>query len=205
MVHGFPSIKPQKELCEGCLIRKQTINSIKSNIPTTKVLLEVVYSDVCGPMESVSLGGNHYFISFVDDFSRKFKAMVEKQYGQSIKVLRTNGVGRKPAVSHFWIFGSLCFKHVPDERRKKLDDKGQPMMFLGYDSTDAIQTIVLSKDVTVDKSKGWRWETITKNGKKQFRFIHVDLRELDNHMRVAKEGDMMHLVILAKTKPLSFE
>ncbi|RDX82264.1 hypothetical protein CR513_36968, partial [Mucuna pruriens] len=48
MVHGFPSIKSPKELCER--------SSFKSNIPATKAL-EVVYLDVFGPMESILLGG----------------------------------------------------------------------------------------------------------------------------------------------------
>ncbi|RDX69231.1 hypothetical protein CR513_51677, partial [Mucuna pruriens] len=59
MVHGLPSIESPKELCEGCLISKQPRSSFKA-------LLEVVYSDVCESVELVSLGGNHYFISFVD-------------------------------------------------------------------------------------------------------------------------------------------
>ncbi|RDX82518.1 hypothetical protein CR513_36691, partial [Mucuna pruriens] len=69
---------------------------------------------------------------------------------------------RKLVVSHFGVFGFLCFKHILDKRRKKLDDKGQPMMFLGYDSTGAYKLynpnsrkIVLSKDVVVDEIKGW--------------------------------------------------
>ena len=37
----------------------------KSNI------LELVYSDVCGPFEVESLGGNRYFVTFIDDASRK--------------------------------------------------------------------------------------------------------------------------------------
>ncbi|RDX95309.1 hypothetical protein CR513_22188, partial [Mucuna pruriens] len=87
MVHGLSSIEPPKELCEGCLISKQTKSSFKSNIPTTKALLEVVYSDVCRLMESVSLGGEAF------EVFKRFKAMVEKQCGCSIKVLRTNGDG----------------------------------------------------------------------------------------------------------------
>jgi len=31
--------------------------------------------------------------------------------------------GVKPSVQHLKVFGSLCFKHVPDQLRKKLDDK----------------------------------------------------------------------------------
>jgi hypothetical protein len=28
------------------------------------------------------------------------------------------------------VFGSLCYKHVPDARRKKLDDKSEAMIFV---------------------------------------------------------------------------
>ena len=31
--------------------------------------------------------------------------------------------GVKPSVQHLKIFGSLCFKHVPDQLRKKLDGR----------------------------------------------------------------------------------
>jgi hypothetical protein len=31
-------------------------------------VLEVVHSDVCGPFDVNSLGGNRYFITFVDDY-----------------------------------------------------------------------------------------------------------------------------------------
>ncbi|RDY02998.1 hypothetical protein CR513_13478, partial [Mucuna pruriens] len=114
-IHGLPSIEPPKKLCEGCLISKQIRKSFKSNISTTKGLLKVVYLDVCG---------NHYFISFMGDFSRKLwvylikrkgeafkvckmlKPIIEKQCGWSIKVLRTNGGGEY--TSHD--FHSYCDK-----------------------------------------------------------------------------------------------
>lgn len=38
-------------------------------------------------------------------------------------------------VSHLKVFGALCFKHVPDARRKKLDDKSKAMILVGYHST----------------------------------------------------------------------
>ncbi|MCI05270.1 retrovirus-related pol polyprotein from transposon tnt 1-94, partial [Trifolium medium] len=31
--------------------------------------------------------------------------------------------GKKPSVSHFRVFGALCYKHVPEAKRKKLDDR----------------------------------------------------------------------------------
>ncbi|GAU38979.1 hypothetical protein TSUD_378550 [Trifolium subterraneum] len=43
----------------------------------------------------------------------------------------------KSSVTHFKVFGSLSYKHVPDARRKKLDDKSEPMIFVGYYVTGA--------------------------------------------------------------------
>ena len=32
--------------------------------------------------------------------------------------------GRKWAVDHFKVFGSIAYAHAPESKRKKLDDKG---------------------------------------------------------------------------------
>jgi len=70
--------------------------------------LDLVHSDLCGPMSVSSVGGAKYFLTFIDDHSRKiyiyflknksevlekfksFKVFVEKQSGRKIKVLRTD-------------------------------------------------------------------------------------------------------------------
>ena len=74
-------------------------------------ILEVVHSDVCGPFEEHIIGGNKYFVSFVDEFSQKlwiyvfkqkdrvfeifkrFKILVKNKSEKKIKVLETNGGG----------------------------------------------------------------------------------------------------------------
>ncbi|XP_058765508.1 uncharacterized protein LOC131639000 [Vicia villosa] len=43
--------------------------------------------------------------------------------------------GFKPNLSHLRVFGSVAYKHVPGQLRKKLDDKGEEMIFVGYHST----------------------------------------------------------------------
>jgi len=110
MILGVPKIEMSTTVCDTCLIEKQPRNAfISSTAHRSKELLNVVYSDVCGPLEVPSLGGNKYLISFVDEFSRKtwlylikakseafdmfqkFKVLIEKQSGKSIKVLRTDG------------------------------------------------------------------------------------------------------------------
>jgi hypothetical protein len=74
-------------------------------------ILELVHSDVFGPVTVPSLSGSLYYVSFIDDFSRKtwiyflrkksevfekfkeFKALVENQTDKKIKVLRTDNGG----------------------------------------------------------------------------------------------------------------
>lgn len=70
--------------------------------------LELIHSDLCGPMEQRSIDGSRYFLTFIDDYSRylyiymlehkdqvpetfkEFKDMAERQTGEKIKVLRTD-------------------------------------------------------------------------------------------------------------------
>lgn len=40
--------------------------------------------------------------------------------------------GEKPEYKHLRIFGSIAYVHVPKEKRKKLDQKSQRMIFVGY-------------------------------------------------------------------------
>ena len=74
-------------------------------------VLELVHSDVCGPMSTPSLGGSRYFLTFIDDKTRfvwvyflkskdevfeKFqdwKQMAEKHTGRKLKTLRTDNGG----------------------------------------------------------------------------------------------------------------
>ena len=57
--------------CSGCVLGKGHRAAIpkKSNNRSTR-LLELVHSDVNGPIEVPSLGGSRYFVTFIDDFSR---------------------------------------------------------------------------------------------------------------------------------------
>ena len=73
--------------------------------------LQLVHSDVCGPVSVQARGGYEYFVTFIDDYSRyayvylmqrksetfgKFKeflAEAEKQLGKSLKTLRSDRGG----------------------------------------------------------------------------------------------------------------
>ncbi|GAU36721.1 hypothetical protein TSUD_318190 [Trifolium subterraneum] len=266
----LPSVIAPVDTCTTCLLGKHPRSSFKSNLPMRySEVLNVVHSDICGPIDVLSTGGNKYFITFVDEYSRmiwlyhikakseacevfkRFKTLVEKQSDKSIKVLRTDGGGEytskefenyckdqgiihevttpytpqhnglaerrnrsildmarsmvkqkglphrfwgeavstavyilnrsptkklidkvpeevwskcKPSVTHFKVFGSLSYKHVPDARRKKLDDKSEPMVFVGYHRTGyrlynpTSDKIEISRDVKVLENESWDWK-----------------------------------------------
>lgn len=72
-------------------------------------MLNLVHSDICGPMNVESLRESRYFVTFIDDFSRytetimlrkrsdvlnafkNYKRRMENQIGRRIKKLRTDG------------------------------------------------------------------------------------------------------------------
>ena len=54
-------------MCEG----KNTKNTFPSSKSKAKGILEIIRSDVCRLMSSRSLRGYVYYVSFIDDFSRK--------------------------------------------------------------------------------------------------------------------------------------
>jgi hypothetical protein len=227
--------------------------------------LQLVHSDLCGPLSSPSFSGCKYFLTFIDDFSRRtwvyflklkskvfdkflaYKALVEKKSGHQIQRLRTdnggeyvnnnftsycttqgiqmqhivpytpqqNGVAErknhtlkemancmiqskglslkywaeaincanyivnrtttkalknitpeeawtkiKPDVSHFHVFGSIAWAHIPDEKRKALQPKSEKCIFVGY-SEDVkgyrllqphCNEIIIRRDVKFDEN-----------------------------------------------------
>ena len=57
--------------CEACIagkIKRQPFKSVGEI--RSKRKLQLIHSDVCGPMPAESIGGNAYFVTFIDDFSR---------------------------------------------------------------------------------------------------------------------------------------
>jgi hypothetical protein len=62
-----------EEVCEGCALGKLSCNSFpkgsSGTIKTSKPL-ELVHSDVMGPMKTKSMGGAKYVLTFIDDYSR---------------------------------------------------------------------------------------------------------------------------------------
>ena len=56
-----------------------TKSSLKSKTHTSDKILELVHTDLCGPIYVRSYCGDKYFILFVDDYSRMMIVMFLKE------------------------------------------------------------------------------------------------------------------------------
>jgi len=70
-------------ICEGCIKGKHQRTSFpKDEVMKASQLLEIVHTNVCGPMRTTSHGGTQYFLTFIDDFSRKTHVYLLKAKGE---------------------------------------------------------------------------------------------------------------------------
>jgi hypothetical protein len=71
-VTGLPELKGDHEgICNGCAQGKNIKNPFPKRDNKAEGILELIHSDVCGPMPSSSINGYVYYVSFINDYSRK--------------------------------------------------------------------------------------------------------------------------------------
>jgi hypothetical protein len=98
-------------VCNGCAQGKNIKNPFPKRDNKAEAVLELIHSDVCGPMPSSSISGYVYYVSFIDDYSRKtgvyflkskdelfskfkeFRALIENLFERKIKILRSKNGG----------------------------------------------------------------------------------------------------------------
>ena len=71
-VTGLPKFQVNHDgVCKGCAQGKNVKSPLPRSDSKAKGVLDIVHSDVCGPMSATSLSRYVYYVSFIDDFSRK--------------------------------------------------------------------------------------------------------------------------------------
>jgi hypothetical protein len=60
-----------QEVCKGCSLGKYAKISFLSSDIRVEGILDLIHIDVCGPMYSSSSSGFLYYVTFIDNFSRK--------------------------------------------------------------------------------------------------------------------------------------
>ncbi|KAK4398323.1 Retrovirus-related Pol polyprotein from transposon TNT 1-94 [Sesamum angolense] len=265
MMTVLPQIQAIEGACEACLQGKQH----KKPFPLrtswrAKAVLELIHTDVCGPMRTPSHEQNRYFILFIDDYSRMTWVYFMREKSEVFKVFKKfkksggetkwskhkssqkrsrkknittqfdkfceeegiehqttvsynpqqNGVserknrtvmemarsmlqekhlpkafwaeavytavyllnrcptkavqnmtpieawsGKKPSAKHLRVFGSICYVHIPTEKRHKLEEKDREGIFLGYNTQSKgyriynlkTKKLIISRDVEFDE------------------------------------------------------
>jgi hypothetical protein len=72
VVTCLPEFKIDHEgVCKGCAQGKNIKNPFPKSDNKAEGILELIHSDVCGPMPSTSLSGYVYYVSFIDDYTLK--------------------------------------------------------------------------------------------------------------------------------------
>ena len=103
MVTSLPLVSCKDGVCSSFVLRKHHRDSFdKCASWHASVSLELVHSDLCGPIPSASFSSFIYFLTFIDDYFRRtwvyflklksevfnmflaYKALVEKQSGHQI-------------------------------------------------------------------------------------------------------------------------
>lgn len=69
-LHGLKSV--ELGLCEDCTFKKQKrVSFLKGGKGPQKEKLEVMHTDLCCPAPRTSLDGASYYMTFIDDYTRK--------------------------------------------------------------------------------------------------------------------------------------
>ena len=126
-------------VCESCLEGKMTKRPFNAKGRRAQELLELIHTDVCGPMLTQVKGGYEYFITFTNDYSRygyvylmrrkfeafekfkEFRAEVENQLGKHIKAIRSDRGGEyllgdfKDYLTQNWIVSQLTAPSTPQQ------------------------------------------------------------------------------------------
>jgi transposase InsO family protein len=98
-------------VCNGCAQGRNIKNPFPKRDNKVEGVLELIHSDVCGPIPSSSINGYVYYVSFIDDYYRKtwvyflkskyevfskfkeFKALIENLFERKINILRSYNGG----------------------------------------------------------------------------------------------------------------
>ncbi|KAL8157159.1 hypothetical protein AgCh_002026 [Apium graveolens] len=193
--------------CESCVLGKQkrVIFAKSGRTPKAKKL-KLVHTDVYGPTTVASLGGSRYYVTFIDDSTRKRP----QQNGVAERMNRTLNERAKSMRLHaglpkmFWAdavstaaylinrgpSSPLGFK-IPEEE-DKLDPKAKKCIFIGYGSDDMgyrfwdelTKKVVRSRDVTFNENAVYKDNLVvdsefTKEQPEKEKVVLEDITEID--------------------------
>ena len=70
MVEGLPTIKFSNGACEGCVVGKHIERRYEEGKARAIQVLDLIHSDLIGPLPTPSYRNSRCVLTFIDDFSR---------------------------------------------------------------------------------------------------------------------------------------
>ncbi|XP_050916662.1 uncharacterized protein LOC127131803 [Lathyrus oleraceus] len=171
---------------------------IQSKVDTTnfyKISHVESAKKVCDILVKYYEGGKKVNIIMLQTLQRQYELL---SMGENKKICHTNKLknkvpkevwsGKRPSVDHLKVFGSMCYTHVPDARKRKLDDKSEPMNLVGYHKIGAYRLfnpinhkIMISRYIVIDEKFAWDWNSSNAIDKP---LMSYDFDEASNDVKV---------------------
>jgi hypothetical protein len=83
------------DTCEACLMGKMTKTPFTGHPERALEILDIIHSDVCGPMSILARGGYLYFVTFTHDLSRYVYIYLMKQKSKTFEKFRISEQSRE--------------------------------------------------------------------------------------------------------------
>ena len=77
-VYGLPSTPKKRNKCDACIIGKHSKQPFKESKFGACRKVELIHSNLCGPMPITSANGSKYLMNFVDVYSRMCRVYLLK-------------------------------------------------------------------------------------------------------------------------------
>ncbi|MCO5611204.1 hypothetical protein L7F22_065454 [Adiantum nelumboides] len=142
MVHDLSLLEmPPRHVCEGCVLGKmhRFAFSQDGSVRATRKL-QLVHSDVCGPMRTPSVGNSLYFVTFIDDFSRFCGCC-------KVQTLRTDRGGEYRSGAFQDFLGKKGIKHqctmpYTPQQNGVAERKNRPLLHMNLGMTENLQSVI---------------------------------------------------------------
>jgi transposase InsO family protein/adenylate kinase family enzyme len=87
-VSGFPTIPRKLKQCDACILGKHNKQPFHDSTSRACRKLELIHSDLCGPMHVPSANGNKYIMTFIDDYTRMCWVYLLKDKSQAFETFK---------------------------------------------------------------------------------------------------------------------
>eukprot|EP00253_Pinus_taeda_P026770 PITA_26770 len=184
MVRELPLIEKPDSLCEGCILGKQH----RENFPSGKSIrakapLDIVHSDFTTrytlQKNRVAKRKNRTIMDMARSML-KAKHLPNYYWAEAVhcavyilnrcptkvvmkRVPEEAWSGRMQGVTHIKVFGCVAYAHIPDQLRKKFDNKWEKCIFFGYSEESkayrlynpSTKKFFVSRDVQFIEEEAW--------------------------------------------------